>query len=92
MSLPKPKSSPLILTGGRATSFIAGLKYEELQLLRKVVREVYLKRIAFGQQEHMTDFECDRVIESKGPEVAERLVRRAVKSEFERTGKLLNFS
>jgi hypothetical protein len=77
-----------LLIGDRATSFCAQLKWSELQLLRSVVRRVYLAQFPAAD---MSDRECDRIIEAKGPVIAERLIRRAVDGRFESTGKLARF-
>lgn len=57
------------------TSWIARLKHEDHQLLRKVVRRVHLH---YAPLELATDRHCDQIIEALGPEVGERMIRRAV--------------
>lgn len=62
-------------------SFIGTLKPEELNLLRGIVRKVHLAEVVkkFGPNHHaVTDKECDRLIESIGPEVVERMIRFGV--------------
>lgn len=56
-------------------SFLAELSLLDLQRLRKVVRGVHMKHYPL---ELMTDHEADRIIESLGVEVREKLIRKAV--------------
>ena len=51
-------------------SFVLDLDPLDLQRLREITRR------ASGR--HLTDFECDAVIENYGPDVAAAVVRRAV--------------
>ncbi len=57
------------------TSWIGKLKYEDHQLLRKVVRKVHLH---YAPLEIATDAHCDKIIEALGPKVAENMIRKAV--------------
>ena len=62
-------------------SFISTLKQEELSLLRGIVRKVHLRYVVakFGPNHPaVTDRECDKLIESIGPEIVERMVRFGV--------------
>lgn len=56
-------------------SFIGTISGQDLQLLRKIVRKVHLAYVA---DEHATDKECDKLIESLGPEIVERMIRFGV--------------
>ena len=59
-------------------SFLSTLKTEELVLLRGIVRKVHLAEVVrkFGPNHPaVTDRECDRLIESIGPEIVERKIR-----------------
>lgn len=44
-------------------------------MLRRIVRRVHLQYVP---EEFATDKECDKLIESIGPEVAERMIRFGV--------------
>lgn len=62
-------------------SFISTLSQQELDLLRGIVRKVHLREVVkkFGpNHEGVSDKECDKLIESIGPEVAERMIRFGV--------------
>lgn len=54
--------------------FLASLKPHELSILRRVTRDAARK---VGQP-YLTDAECDAIIAERGPEVGERLIKRAV--------------
>jgi hypothetical protein len=56
-------------------SFLSTLGASELQVLRRVVRKVHL---AYVPESAATDKECDKLIESLGPEIAERMIRFGV--------------
>lgn len=59
-------------------SFLNALKQEERAMLRGIVRKVHFAEVIkkFGPNHPaVTDAECDRLIESIGPEVAERMIR-----------------
>ena len=60
-------------------SFISTLKPMELQLLRGIVRKT---EFAYVEAKHgktfVTDSECDKLIESIGPEVVERMIKFGV--------------
>ena len=54
-------------------SFSTALSFSDRQLLRKVVRKVHME----NYPEHlMTDTEADRIIDSFGPSVSERMLRK----------------
>lgn len=53
-------------------SFINTLSWEELQMLRRIVKKVHL---AYVPQDFATDKECDKLIEAIGPEIVERMIR-----------------
>jgi hypothetical protein len=59
--------------------FVSTLKVEELGMLRGIVRKVHF---AEAVQKHgssfITDRDCDRLIESMGPEVVERAIKFGV--------------
>ena len=59
-------------------SFIHTLSQQDLGVLRGIVRKVHLAEVIkkFGPNHPaVTDRECDRLIESIGPEVVERMIR-----------------
>lgn len=56
-------------------SFIASLAKQDLDLLRSIVRKVHL---AYVPQDFATNKECDKLIESLGPEIAEKMIRFGV--------------
>lgn len=56
-------------------SFISTISAQDLSLLRGIVRKVHLAYVA---KEHATDKQCDKLIESLGPEIAERMIRFGV--------------
>ena len=58
-----------------AASFIATLKNTELTMLRGIVRKVHLQHVP---DQFATDKECDKLIESLGPEIVERMIRFGV--------------
>jgi hypothetical protein len=62
-------------------SFVSTLAKQDLDLLRGIVRKVHFAHVIkkFGPNHPaVTDKECDRLIESIGPEVAERMIRFGV--------------
>ena len=62
-------------------SFISTIKPEELVMLRGIVRKVHLSEVVrkFGQShEAVSDKECDKLIESIGPEVVQRMIKFGV--------------
>jgi hypothetical protein len=57
-------------------SFISTLGTQDLTLLRGIVRKVHLGSVVAKHGESfVTDHECDKLIESIGPEIAERMIR-----------------
>jgi hypothetical protein len=59
-------------------SFIGTIKLEELEMLRGIVRKVHLREVVkkFGNNHHaVSDKECDKLIESIGPEVVQRMIK-----------------
>lgn len=68
-------AAPRLLVGSSSGSFLTGLSWPELQALRAIVRRVHMKRVSAGR---MTDRECDRIIESYGPKVAEGQLKVAI--------------
>ena len=56
-------------------SVIASLKKTELDMLRGIVRKVHLRHVP---DQFATDKECDKLIESLGPEIVERMIRFGV--------------
>ncbi len=56
-------------------SFISSLAEQDLTLLRGIVRKVHLRYVP---QDFATDKECDKLIESLGPEIAEKMIRFGV--------------
>lgn len=62
-------------------SFVSTLSQQDLDLLRGIVKKVHFAEVVkkFGPNHPaVTDKECDRLIESIGPEVAERMIRFGV--------------
>lgn len=56
-------------------SFISTISRRDLDLLRNIVRKVHL---AYVPHDFATDKECDKLIESLGPEIAEKMIRFGV--------------
>lgn len=56
-------------------SFISTISAQDLNLLRGIVRKVHLRYLP---KEHATDKECDKLIESLGPEIVERMIKFGV--------------
>ncbi len=56
-------------------SFISTISSQDLTLLRGIVRKVHL---AYVPKEAATDKECDKLIESLGPEIVERMIKFGV--------------
>jgi hypothetical protein len=56
-------------------SFISTVSKQDLTLLRRIVKKVHL---AYVPESAATDKECDKLIESLGPEIAERMIRFGV--------------
>ena len=66
---------------GKEMSFISTLSSQDLNLLRGIVKKVHLREVVnkFGPNHvGVSDNECDKLIESIGPEVAERMIRFGV--------------
>ena len=62
-----------------ASSFLGSLTFQELQFLRRHVREKHME----GWPAHAkTDRECDRIIEAVGPSVREAVLKRAVEAKW----------
>ena len=62
-------------------SFLSTLSSQDLDLLRGIVRKVHLAEVMkeFGPNHvGVSNHECDKLIESIGPEVAERMIRFGV--------------
>lgn len=62
-------------------SFISTLNQQDLDLLRGIVRKVHLAEAMkkFGPNHvSVSNKQCDMLIESIGPEVAERMIRFGV--------------
>lgn len=56
-------------------SFINDISFEDLQRLRKVVRKVWM---AYHPPHLQTDKEADKLIESFGPVVQQRIIKRII--------------
>lgn len=56
-------------------SFISAIGKQDLDLLRGIVRKVHL---AYVPKDKATNKECDKLIESLGPEIAEKMIRFGV--------------
>ena len=63
-----PNNNPLLLTG----SFVLNLDPKDLQRLRQITKR------ASGNH-HLTDYECDMIIEELGPDVALATLRKQVR-------------
>lgn len=62
-------------------SFLGSLTFQELQYLRRHVRE----SLMVGWPDHAkTDRECDRLIEVHGPSVRERVLKKAIDARWGR--------
>tara|TARA_R100000030_G_scaffold21556_1_gene15498 strand:+ start:1719 stop:1910 length:192 start_codon:yes stop_codon:yes gene_type:complete len=61
-------------------SFISTLSQQDLDLLRGIVRKTHLAHVE--QKIGVSDKECDKLIESIGPEVVERMIRFGVEKGF----------
>ena len=60
-------------------SFLGSLSFQELQYLRKFVRAKYME----GWPAHAkTDREADKMIETYGPAVKERVLKKAVDAKW----------
>lgn len=62
-------------------SFVSTLSSQDLDLLRGIVRKVHLAEVMrkFGPNHAgVSNHECDKLIESIGPEIAERMIRFGV--------------
>jgi len=57
-------------------SFISTLSQQDLNLLRGIVRKTHLVHVE--AKVGVSDRECDKLIESIGPEVVERMIRFGV--------------
>jgi len=60
--------------GGYSTK----LKWEDRQKLRAVVKKIHMRHYP---EDHMTDFEADRIIDVIAPGTAEYLVRKHIHGE-----------
>ena len=58
-----------------SSGFIGMLSQRELGILRGIVRKVHM---AYWPKDCTDDIECDRLIESLGPEVVERMIKFGV--------------
>ena len=57
-------------------SFISTVGQQDLTILRQIVRKVHLGSVvAKHGNSFVTDNECDKLIESIGPEIVERMIR-----------------
>ncbi len=59
-------------------SFINTLSQPERDTLRRVVKVVHMRSFP---KDFVNDYEADKIIESIGPEVAEKLIRAGIKHE-----------
>lgn len=67
--------------GSAGAVFLSELSFNDLQRLRAAVKRVYMQR---GYPvELYTDREADRIIESIGPQTAERLIKALVDQKME---------
>ena len=60
-------------------SFFTEISLEDLNRLRNVVKTVHMKHYA---ERHITNYEIDKLIESIGPETAQKMLKVAVDSKF----------
>jgi uncharacterized protein YnzC (UPF0291/DUF896 family) len=56
-------------------SFLTTLSFGDLQRLRECVRKVYMSNY---ERRHVSDFECDKMIDALGQKVLEKEVKRLV--------------
>jgi len=60
-------------------SFVGTLKPAELRMLRGIVRKTEFAHVeARHGKSFVTDVECDKLIDSIGPEVVERMIKFGV--------------
>ncbi len=59
-------------------TFLTTLSFQDLQRLRAVVRQVHMR---YYKRRHVTDRECDKLIEAWGPKALEADLRRLVDGE-----------
>lgn len=59
-------------------SFLTGLSIERLNLLRNIVRQVYLKNFPKGRE--ISNYEVDRMIEAKGGDLMRRMEETSYKT------------
>tara|TARA_R100001460_G_scaffold458_3_gene2151 strand:- start:4976 stop:5167 length:192 start_codon:yes stop_codon:yes gene_type:complete len=57
-------------------TFLSSISQQDLSLLRGIVRKVHLSHV--DAKGLATDEQCDRLIESIGPEVVEKMIRFGV--------------
>lgn len=58
-----------------ATSWVGNLRFQDLQLLRAVVKKVHLRHLPGFLY---SDREADKLIEALGPQVAEKMLKKAI--------------
>ncbi len=61
-------------------SFITSLSFEQLQYLRKIVRNIHMIHMP---DELATDREIDKVIDSIAPHTAEKLLEQSIRIQME---------
>ncbi len=59
--------------------FVSDLSHTDLVRLRQVVKRVHMQ---YHPPESYTDAEADKIIEAFGPEICERLLKRALDRKF----------
>ena len=57
------------------SDWLHSLSFDDLQKLRKVVRQVHMKNYP---KSHMTEREMDRIIEAIGPRVADKQLKALI--------------
>lgn len=67
--------SSVVIETAPKDSFIRDLRFEDLQILRAVVRRAHKARFP---NEKISDVAADTMIQGMGPQVAERMLKRAI--------------
>lgn len=65
--------------GATGVSFLTSISFNDLQRLRAIVRQTHMK---YYPMDFCTDRECDKLIDSFGPKVVDKLLKRAVDEKF----------
>lgn len=60
------------------SSFIAGLTIKELQMLRRVLKQVHWVKGGWRRKKVLSDYEADRQIEAMGPRIMMHRLKTAI--------------